>query len=76
MEVKKYNIDGKEYIFVESIKIRFLNLYRCITSSGQNIFIRKSKSNYKIIKNKALLNILNNMYDYNVKTDICESDNE
>ena len=30
----------------------------------------------KIIKNKALLNILNNMYDYNIKTDICESDNE
>ena len=76
MEVKKYNINGKEYIFVESIKIRFLNLYRCITNSGQNIFIRKTKSNYKIIKNKAFLIILNNMYDYNIKTDICESDNE
>lgn len=76
MEIKKYCIEGKECIFVEKIRIGFLVLDRCIKPSGENIYINCKKNEYKEVKNKILLKILSNIYDYKVKTDICESDNE
>lgn len=75
MEIKKYKVDGKEYIFVENIKIGFLKLYRCISNTGENVFLKGNNKLYKKINNKLLLDVLNSKYTYRIKTDICESDN-
>ena len=76
MEIVKYKIDEEEYIFVENIKIGYLKLIRCVSNSGKNVFIKKDIKSYKKINNRVLLNILNKKYKYNIKTDICESNNE
>lgn len=76
MEIKKCKLEENEYIFIEKIKIGFYEVYRCIGNLGENIFIRKQNNDYKVITNKIILKISNLKYSYNIKTDICESDNE
>ncbi len=76
MEIKKYCIDGKEYICVEKIKVGFLVLERCITTLGEKVYISCRKNKQKIVRNKILLNILNKMFNYETETDICESKDE
>lgn len=76
MEIKKYKIDEDEYIFVENVIIGFLKIIRCISKDGKNIFLRKYKDSYKKIENKMLLSILNKKFNYEIKTDICEKNNE
>lgn len=76
MEIRKEIIEGKEYIYIEKYNILGLNVYKFISESQEIIFTVKLNNRYKKIKNKLFLKELNVKFNYNVKTDICESDDE
>ncbi len=77
MDLKEELIDNENCIFIEKYNIMGINVYKFISIKNRDtIFALKKDDNFKKINNKLFLNFLYKKFNYEIKTDICENDNE
>lgn len=77
MDLKEELIDNENCIFIEKYNIMGINVYKFISIKNRDtIFALKKDDSFKKINNKLFLNFLYKKFDYKIKTDICENDDE